>query len=114
MSIDTETLNLINNGFQRLEDRFNQVMQQYLRKDEYEVRHKRLESDILELELASKQDKKWAMEEHEQLRKEMRDAITSIGKSQLRARDFVISVLIAFMTGGGAIGLITFLYSIHH
>lgn len=122
--IDNDQVSDIQDRVRRFEDKLDKYIEIFVTKDLWNVTTARLQVDIANLELSMKQDKKWAIEEHERLRAYQEKAVadltsswedlkTGLSRTQIRARDFVISSLMSFLLGGGAIGLVTFLVT-HH
>lgn len=117
---DIAMLHEINETSHRLEEKFNKAMSEFMRKEEHEILYKQITLDLSTLEVEVKQEKLWAMQEHDKLRQEFNNNLNKIidgletfkrqvTRSQLRARDFIIATLFSFLTGGGVVGLIELL-----
>lgn len=121
---ENEQLSDIQDRMKRFEDKLDRFLDIFVSKDLWNATTARLQVDIANLDLNIKQDKKWALDEHEKLRTSQEKAIhelteswedmkSGFSRTQIRARDFIISSLVSFLIGGGAIGLVTFLVT-HH
>lgn len=108
----------------RFEEKLDKYLEIFVTKDLWNATTTRVQVDIANLELELKQHKKWAFEEHEKMRQHQDKALTDLtdaweqlkdglSRSQLRVRDFVISSLVSFLIGGGAIAVVSFFVT-HH
>lgn len=108
----------------RFEDKLDNFGNQYVRRDIYDIDQKRIEVALGQHSLDIRQIATSGSVEHDKIRvetakaiKELTDAWDKVqsdfSKNQIRVRDYVISSLVSFLIGGGAIGLVTFIVQ-HH
>lgn len=129
---------IVEKAFRRIENQVSLMMP----KDESLTRHiaasdriTQVEKRVADIQLGMAEMAKWSMSEHEKLRQASSDRIdkldntvsthfatvensiddikTSISESRATTLRYIISVIISFLLGGGALGIIEYIRSLH-